>query len=100
MLTLAQRRHWLATSPSEFQRRANVSLLLDDDGHSRKSIYLKVFFSPCVVNFIDFNALIHTLIALHVGPIKFLANVGPMDKMTLAQRNDIRWPNVGPTSEC
>ena len=26
----------------------------------------KVFFSPCVVNFIDFNALIHTLIALHV----------------------------------
>ena len=69
MLTLAQRRHWLATSPSEFQRRANVSLLLDDDGHSRKPIYLKVFFSQCVVNFIDFNALIHTLIALHVGPI-------------------------------
>ena len=28
------------------------------------------------------------------------ANVGPMDKMTLTQRNDIRWPNVGPTSEC
>ena len=72
MLTLAQRRHWLATSPSEFQRRANVSLLLDNDGHPRKSIYLfylKVFFSPCVVNFIDFNALIHTLIALHVGPM-------------------------------
>ena len=69
MLALAQRRHWLATSPSEFQRRANVSLLLDDDGHSRKSIYLKVFFSPCVVNFIDFNALIHTLIALQVGPM-------------------------------
>ena len=69
MLTLAQRRHWLATSPSEFQRRANVSLLLDDDGHPRKSIYLKVFFSPCVINFIDFNALIHTVIALHVGPM-------------------------------
>ena len=69
MLTLAQHRHWLATSPSEFKRRANVSLLLDNDGHPRKSIYLKVFFSPCVVNFIDFNALIHTLIALHVGPM-------------------------------
>ena len=69
MLTLAQHRHWLATSPSEFQRRANVSLLLDNDGHPRKSIYLKVFFSTCVVNFIDFNALIHTLIALHVGPM-------------------------------
>ena len=69
MLTLAQRRHWLATSPSEFQRRANVSLLLDNDGHPRRSIYLKVFFSPCVVNFIDFNALIHTLIALPVGPM-------------------------------
>ena len=68
MLTLAQRRHWLATSPSEFQRWANASLLLDNDGHPRKSIYLKVFFSPCVVNFIDFNALIHTLIALHIGP--------------------------------
>ena len=69
MLTLAQRRHWLAMSTSEFQRRANVSLLLDDDGHSRKSIYLKVFFSPCVVNFIDSNALIHILITLHVGPM-------------------------------
>ena len=44
MLTLAQRWHWLATSPLEFQRQANVSLLLDDDGHPRKSIYLKVFF--------------------------------------------------------
>ena len=80
MLTLAQRRHWLATSPSEFQRRANVSLLLDDDGHPRKSIHLKVFFSLCVVNFIDFNALIHTLITLHVVPMSFLANVGPTDK--------------------
>ena len=69
MLTLGQRRHWLATSPSKFQRWANVSLLLDNDGHPRKSIYLKVFFSPRVVNFIDFNALIHTLIALHVGPM-------------------------------
>ena len=46
MLTLAQRRHWLATSPSEFQRRANVILLLDDDGHPRKSIYL-FFLSMC-----------------------------------------------------
>ena len=69
MLTLAQRRHWLATSPSDFQRRANVSLLLDNDGHPRKSIYLKVFFSPCVVNFIDLNALNHTLITLHVAPM-------------------------------
>ena len=33
MLTLAQRRHWLATLPSESQRWANVSLLLDNDGH-------------------------------------------------------------------
>ena len=55
--------------PTSGQRWANVSLLLDNDGHPRKSIYLKVFFSPCVVNFIDFNALIHTLIALHVGPM-------------------------------
>ena len=47
----------LATSPLEFQRRANVSLLLDNDGHPRKSIYLQVFFSPCVLHFIDFNAL-------------------------------------------
>ena len=69
MLTLAQRQHWLATSLSEFQRRANVSLLLDDDVHPRKSIYLQVFFSSCVVNFIDFNVLIHTLIALHVEPM-------------------------------
>ena len=69
MLTLAQRRHWLATSSSEFQRRANVSLMLDNDGHPKKSIYLKVFSFPCVVNFIDFNALIHTLIALHFGPM-------------------------------
>ena len=55
MLTLAQRRHWLATSPSEFQRRANVSLLLDNDGHPRKSIYLKVFFFSMCCKFHRFQ---------------------------------------------
>ena len=54
MLMLAQLRHWFATSPLEFQRRANVRFCRNYDvarwadvGHPRKSIFVfLVLFSP------------------------------------------------------
>ena len=107
MLTLAQRRHWLATSPLEFQRRANVGptqaycwITMDIQGNQFifKFSFLHVFY----ISWISMRYSHTNRITCWTDVIfdQRWAKVGPMDKMTLAQRNDIRWANVGPTSEC